>query len=231
MFKGIVFDLDGTLVYSDVNFLKMKKRMITLLHEKRMIEGSINPTMTTVEIMRKAETLWKNNGVDPVVKTKLRLEIENIMNEVELEALDTLTEVPGAKKSIEELFHMGYRLAVLTRGHHEYAIKALEKTSMLTYFEIVFGRGETPRPKPYPEALQYTAQALSLRKSEILLIGDHHIDFNCAINAQVPFIGVRTGHRGEESWEDRRPSIMIDSVSDLPKFLHDRKEIKTMVFY
>jgi phosphoglycolate phosphatase len=231
MFKGIVFDLDGTLIHSDVDFIKMKKKMIALLLKNGAPEGTLSPLMTTVEIMKIIETHWEKKGVSNHERTKLRAKIEATMNEVELEALETVIEIPGAKKVIEKLFDMRYKLAILTRGHHEYAEKALEKTGMLGYFEIIFGRGETPKPKPYPEALLHTAQTLDLERGEILFIGDHHLDLTCAINAKVPFLGVQTGHRGEESWEEIKPTILLESVKDVPAFLKDSKERNKTDFY
>ena len=231
MFKGIVFDLDGTLIHSKVDFIKMKKKMISLLLENGTPEGTLSPLMTTVEIMNITETYWEEKGVSNHGRTKLRAKIEATMNEVELEALETVIEVPGAKKVIEKLFIEGYKLAILTRGHQEYAEKALEKTEMLCYFELIFGRGETPKPKPYPEALLHTAQTLGLRRGEILFIGDHHLDLTCAMNAKVPFLGVQTGHRGEESWEEMKPTILLESVKDVPAFLKDRKVMNKTDFY
>ena len=231
MFKGIVFDLDGTLIHSNVDFIKMKEKMIALLLENGTPEGTLSPLMTTVDIMRITEAFWEKQGASNLKRTKLRLEIEDAMNQVELEAVETVLEVPGAKKAIEILFQQGYKLAVLTRGHHVYAEKALQKTGMLGYFEIIFGRGETPKPKPYPEALLYTAQTLSLGRSEILFIGDHHIDLTCAMSAKVPFIGVQTGHRGEESWGDRKPSILLKSVKDIPAFLQSKDRNKTDFYH
>jgi phosphoglycolate phosphatase len=231
MFKGIVFDLDGTLIHSKVDFIKMKKKMIELLLENGTPEGTLSPLMTTVEIMRITETHWEKKGIRNQERTELRGKIEATMNEVELEALETVLEVPGAKKVIEKLFMEGYKLAILTRGHHEYAEKALEKTGMLSYFEIIFGRGETPKPKPYPEALLYTAQTLSLGRGEILFIGDHHIDLTCAMNAKVPFLGVQTGQRGEESWEDIKPTILLESIKEIPAFLKNNRDRNKADFY
>ncbi len=113
MFKGIVFDLDGTLIHSEVDFIKMKKKMIAFLLENGTPEGTLSPLMTTVEIMRITETHWEKKGVSNHERTKLRAKIEATMNDVELEALETVIEVPGAKQVIEKLFDMRYKLAIL----------------------------------------------------------------------------------------------------------------------
>jgi HAD superfamily hydrolase (TIGR01549 family) len=147
-----------------------------------------------------------------------------LMDQGELEAVETLTAIKDAKKAVDELKKRGYRLAILTRSHHEYAVKALEKTKMIGDFEIILGRGETPQPKPYAEALIHAAKLMKLKLNEVFLVGDHHIDATCAVNAKCHFIGVATGPRPERAWEVNKPETILPSVADLPAYLaeHDK---------
>ncbi|MFP3951043.1 MAG: HAD family hydrolase [Candidatus Bathyarchaeia archaeon] len=218
-FKGIIFDLDGTLVHSQVNFRKMKTKMIEALEDNGVPANRLFPTMTTVMILRKAEELWEEQNIPEETRQKLRNKMEEYMNEGELEALKTIKPVPGVREAIARLHDMGYKMGILTRGHHEYAMRALEKAGIAPYFEVVLGRGETPKPKPYPEALKFVAQTLNLRVDEVLFVGDHHIDSTCAFNANCSFIGVKTGNRGSESWVEREPHVLIESVAELPEYL------------
>ena len=141
------------------------------------------------------------------------------MNRTELEAIPTAEEVEGAAEAVRRLREMGYRLAVLTRGHNAYAVEALGKTGMLGYFDLVLGREETPRPKPYAEALQHTAELMELGLDEILFVGDHPIDSTCAENACVRFIAVLTGPTKEEAWAEHGQKTTLGSVRDLPEYL------------
>jgi len=61
-FKGIVFDLDGTLVDSEIDFRKMKARMISLLEENGAPKGVLTPEQTNVVILEKAERFWEEQG-------------------------------------------------------------------------------------------------------------------------------------------------------------------------
>jgi phosphoglycolate phosphatase-like HAD superfamily hydrolase len=130
-----------------------------------------------------------------------------------------VTEVAGATGAIRKLKEMGFKLAVLTRSHHAYAVEALRKIRAETYFDFILGRGETPKPKPYAEALQHASKLMGLPLKEVIFIGDHHIDSTCAQNAECYFVGVRSGPRGEDSWEKNRPEVLLDSVADLPSYL------------
>ncbi len=220
-YKGIVFDLDGTLVNSEVDFVKMKRNMIAVLEDNGAPKGVLTPQMTTVVILENARRYWADQGKTEAEKQRLEDEMTHLMDQGELEAVDTLRAIPGAKDAVHKLRNMGYRLAILTRSHHLYAEKALEKIGMLGDFELILGRGETPQPKPYAEAMIHAAKLMKLELGEVFLVGDHHIDATCALNAKCSFVGVATGPRPDRAWEALKPDIILQSVADLPVWLKE----------
>lgn len=221
MIKGIVFDLDSTLVQSSIDFPKMKKKIIKLVEQNGHPKDTLSPiNQTTVQIREAVEEEWeKQNKPDPE-REELRRKITQFMDEGEMESVNNLAEIPGAKDAVTKLKNMGYKLAILTRGHHEYAIEALNKTGMHESFDLVLARGETPRPKPYKEALDHTVSKMGLTMDEIIFIGDHQIDRDSAKNSGCSFIGVATGTRGLKSWENEvPPKILLETVANLPQYI------------
>lgn len=217
--KGIIFDLDGTLIHTTINFTVMKERMISFLEENGIPEGCLTPKQTTVVIIATCEDILREEGRAQVEIEEVHRKLEEIMNRGELEAIKDISEVDGVRDALQELREAGYKLAVLTRSHHAYAVEALRKIGAFDLFDVILGRGETPKPKPYREALEHTATLLGLDPVETIFVGDNHIDATSAVNAEVPFIGVKTGRRGDLSWDGRFPEILLESVTDLPAYL------------
>lgn len=222
--KGIVFDLDGTLVQSAIDFRKMKGRMIEYLVSKGVDQGLLSPQETNVVILSKSEKNLAEKGV-PQEETKRILEhVEEIMNEVEMESVADAKEIEGAREALKKLKEQGYKTAILTRSNHDYSVETLRSTGLLGFFDLVLGREETPRPKPYPEALEHTAKLLRLRVDELILVGDHPIDMECAKNAKVRFIGVLTGSAKPETWREAGCSEVLPGVKELPEYLERNKK-------
>jgi len=217
--KGIIFDLDGTLIHTTINFTVMKERMISFLEENGIPEGCLTPKQTTVVIIATCEDILREEGRAQGEIEEVHRKLEEIMNRGELEAIKDISEVDGVLDALQELREAGYKLAVLTRSHHAYAVEALRKIGAFDLFDVILGRGETPKPKPYREALEHTATLLGLDPVETIFVGDNHIDATSAVNAEVPFIGVKTGRRGDLSWDGRFPEILLESVTDLPAYL------------
>jgi HAD superfamily hydrolase (TIGR01549 family) len=217
--KGVIFDLDGTLIHTTINFTVMKEQMISFLEEKGVPEGCLTPKQTTVTIIATCEDILREEGRALVEINEVHRTLEEIMNRGELEAIKDISEVDGVLDALQELREAGYQLAVLTRSHHAYAVEALKKIGAFDLFDVILGRGETPKPKPYREALEHTATLLGLDPIETIFVGDNHIDATSAVNAEVPFIGVKTGRRGDLSWDGRFPEVLLESVTDLPAYL------------
>jgi phosphoglycolate phosphatase len=217
--KGIVFDLDGTLIHSDIDFPKMKRRMIEILEDRDIPKGMFTPKQTTVVILAEADEIWSEQGKEEAEIAEIHEALEKTMNHGELEAISTVEEVKGASDALRLLKERGYMLAVLTRSHHTYAVEALKKIGAHEYFDLILGRNETRKPKPNAEALRHTSELLGLSLEEILFVGDNHIDHATAVNAECLFVGVRSGPRGDDSWAKNWPEILLDDVSGLPGYL------------
>ncbi len=69
--------------------------------------------------------------------------------------------------------------------------------------------------------MSYAAEKLGFNMDEVILVGDHHIDSTCAVNAKCKFIGVATGPRKDKSWEINRPELIFASVVDLPRYFEE----------
>lgn len=219
--KGIIFDLDSTLIQTEIDFVTMKNKMISLLEDHGHPHGTLSPiNQTTVQIMECARAEWEKqvkpkSECDQIVET-----IEEIMNQGEIDSIENLVEIEGTTQAIKWLKEKGLKLAILTRSHNAYAVQALEKLGIYDEFDLILGRHETPEPKPYKGAIDHTVKLLGLTVDEVAMVGDHQIDRDSAINSGCMFIGVATGRRGLRSWKDEQPpEHYIDSVADLPDYL------------
>ncbi|MBM3292222.1 HAD family hydrolase [Candidatus Bathyarchaeota archaeon] len=218
-YKGIVFDLDGTLIHTEVNFRDMKAEMIKVLEEKGLPKNFATPDLTSVVILEEAEKYWKNQLRSEAEKQMLRDEMTVIMDTAEMKAIETLKIIPGIPETIKILKNRGYKIAILTRSNHAYAVEAVKKMKIETEIDVILGRGDTSQPKPYAEAMIEAAKALKMEINEVFMVGDHHIDSTCAINAGCFFIGVGSGPRLDRAFEINRPEVILPSVADLPDYL------------
>ena len=197
-YKAVVFDLDGTLVESKINYEKMGTQIKELLGRMGMEEHIEDRRKAYMVTHGGAKSLLEY-GLPPENLEKTLVELDRIMNRIELDALPTMELKPNAVETIKALHADGYRLGICTRSHRKYADRTLEMYGMDSLFHAVVARDDTPHPKPDARQLLVTIDMVGATREDTLYIGDTTTDLTTARNAEVDFIG----YWRDEQWAQR----------------------------
>lgn len=217
-FRAVIFDLDGTLINSAVDFVELKKRTIELLRQKGLSAEIFSTEMKTYEIMWRASTLLREGGVTEEDIALANREVSDVWNRIELESVDKTTSIDGANETLLELKKRGFKIGVVTRGCREYAMEALRITGLLESVDVLVGRDDTVQPKPSPDPLIKAIRTLNLRLDEAVMIGNNTDDAQCAYTAKVRFIGIT-----------REPSTLRDLGTGFETLLTDLNNLIPML--
>jgi len=194
----VVFDLDGTLLDSRIDYEKMGAMIADVLRSHGYV-GPLDDRRAVYRVIRGGEKELIENGLaGPALEEALTL-IESAMNQVELEALPTNVLRPNASDAVERLHAAGYRLGIATRSHREYTLRSLDALGLKAYFKAIVARDDTPTPKPHPGHLLKTIELLGSRKSRTIYVGDTTTDLETAVAAGVHFIG----YWRDDAWAQR----------------------------
>ena len=159
MIKLVVFDMDGTVFTSHLDWLKIREEL-NIPHGGNILKE-----------------IYKNNQVD---KTRLRI-LENYEKE------NTLKTKP-IKGISDFLFYLQRRnitTVLLTNNNRENTHYLLEKFHL--EFDLVITR-ELKLWKPDPEAFFYAMKKTGYTSEETISIGDSHYDVKASRRANVPYI-------------------------------------------
>jgi len=155
----IIFDLDGTIVDSRLDFDGMRREM-------GLEEG--------LPILEELE------------KMKDHPEIHNywsIVEKHELEGATKATLMPGVENFLKEISSRKFKSAILTRNSK----KALEMSLLKIphQFDVVISRDHNFRPKPFPDGLLSICKMLNHDVARAVYIGDYLFDLEAARAANV----------------------------------------------
>ena len=211
---AVVFDLDNTLVDSKVDFASMRARINDYIlgkyPEMKPIEAR-----TTMELVEKFARRG-GNGLDEDLKR-----LHSIMDETEIESSARATHLVDLELILGTLSDMGFKLGLLTRSCEKYSELVLGKS--LSFFDAISCRSPGNPAKPDPSALRQIAQSLGVDPENLLLVGDHWIDGQCALSAGAHFLAVTTGPSSAEELSRYSPISVLDDLNSLPELLgkHD----------
>lgn len=154
--NAVVFDLDGTLVDSRLDF---------------------DAICDDIGWPRGTPLLEHMAALGPCEETD---RAEAIIRQHELAGAEAATWMPGAEACLQQLHARGYPLAILTRNMREATQLVLQRLNIP--ISLVLTR-EDCAAKPDPEGLHLIAQQMAIPSSAILYVGDYLFDLQVASNA------------------------------------------------
>ena len=218
-YKAIGFDLDGTLVNTNVNYVNLNdvNRFVLAPLGYPVDEIWKDGNLTSRQPLY--DWLDRNGRSGEIPKLDSLLDARCL--EVEKLGMDGSHVYEGIVDTLRWLKDNGYRLGVVTRGGHEYAVEVLSLYRMIGYFDVIQGRDDFgySDAKPSPMAMVHLAEALDVGLDELLYVGDSPTDFQSADAAGVDYAGVMTGKGSVDLWSSMSSRIHIiasaASVRDL----------------
>lgn len=159
-FKGIIFDLDGTLINSFLDFNQMRK------------EIGIKSQSPVLEFIERSDDQDFKKWAHQIV---LKHEIAGAQKSEWIE---------GAHEFIQSIHRKGLKSAILTRNCKEATNIMVQKHNIP--IEFILTR-EDCQPKPHPEGILTILKKWDLRPAEALYIGDFLFDLHTARRAQTHF--------------------------------------------
>ncbi|HUV23852.1 MAG TPA: HAD family hydrolase [Methanomassiliicoccales archaeon] len=219
--KAVIFDLDGTLVHSSIDFPRMKREVIRQFEEFGVPRNLLSVDKTISSNMESAREYLLQMGQEKAL-LRIEEEIERGLSNIEMEALADVEEVRYATSTLAWIMEKGLAIGVLTRGSRRYASEVLVKTSLDSMIRYMVCRDDFPwwEAKPNGLALRRLVEKLGVEPKETLLVGDHCMDLECARSTGMEFIGVLTGSFDEDGWIDEGLQNILDSIALLPDYIN-----------
>jgi len=193
MARGIIFDLDGTLVDSAPDLHAISNNVLAA-------HGHSALTLETVTsfigngIPKLVERCFKAVG-SPISGQELNKAVEMFLDKYAVEPVKFSKLYPGVLKTLDLLQAQGYTMGICTNKTERLAKLIVEQMGMEKYFACVAGGDRIEKKKPAPEPLLNCAKEMGCTINNIVYIGDSETDAATAEAAKVPFVLFSEGYR------------------------------------
>ena len=192
-YKGIIFDLDGTLINSiydiadSLNQVLAEKHFST--HSLEIIQSFIGTGIK--DLVQRA--LHPENRDEATILSCLaslrKVYRENCLNKTRHYA--------GITELLDKLKRRQIKLAILSNKPHEMTCPMVDAL-LPNYFEIVLGVKEDGIKKPEPKGALAICGKWGIKPEETIFVGDSGVDMQTATNANMFGVGVLWGFRDKD---------------------------------
>jgi len=213
-FKGIIFDLDGTLVNSLEDISDAMNTVLTGLNYPTHTYDTYQYFIGSGLRNLVSKALPASNNSDE----QIEICFDCMINEYREVCTIKTKPYEGVVTLLDDLVSRNIKLAVFSNKADELTKKiALE--IFPEHFETAVGLSTEELKKPNPfEALEIS-KSWNLNPEEILFVGDSDIDMQTAINANMFAVGVSWGYRTEEELIGSGAKVVINKPSELIEIL------------
>ena len=182
--EAIVFDLDGTLMHTEPEVKLALNRALEEYGYPQLTPNMRLPNMygTIPHILESALTLV---GVSVSRVPEIHAAYTQYYNQ---QAHANTALYPGVRTLLEELRAHHFKLGVCTNKNEAAALHALKTAGIFNFFSAVTGANTTLFSKPHPLPLTHTLAGLGVAADRAVLIGDTHVDAECAAQCGVDFV-------------------------------------------
>lgn len=203
--KGIIFDMDNTLLRSKIDFRLMKQETFKFLVLHNIFPPDFDITNHTTSTIIEAAVSTN------LMTEKLLIEMWGIPEKYEVIGMKDADLEPGVIELLEELKEK-YRISIVTNNSIKAAREALMRNNIFEYFDYVIARENMGSLKPSPSGFQYILdQHSDIKKEEWISVGDAWIDGKASLEAGIQFIA----YQADIEKMNERGIVPLASINDI----------------
>lgn len=212
MYKGIIFDLDGTIADTLKSIAVSANRVLKEcgleprpIDEYRYYAGDGADTL----IRRSLSAAGDLDGVNFNRAYKKYGEIFEKDCTFEVKVFD------GMMEALKQIKGKGIKLGVLTNKPHDRAVTVVGVLFGNEIFDIVIGQQEGLAKKPDPTGAILMAEKLGIDPRDCMYVGDTDVDMETGKRAGMYTVGVLWGFREKQELLDHKADVLIERPGEL----------------
>jgi len=211
--KLVIFDLDGTLIDSELDLAASVNAMLRHFGRKELPIQIIG-----TYIGDGAPMLIRRALGDPAHQEFLQDALNYFLAHYRDHKLDSTSPYPGVKQALQQIAAGGRKLAVLTNKPVRVSQHILAGLGLADNFFQVYGGNSFETKKPDPFGANKLMREAGATAEATVMVGDSAVDILTARNAGMWSVGVTYGF-APQTLEQAPPDVLVDTPAELAEAL------------
>ncbi len=213
--RGLIFDVDGTLVSLKVDVEKLRATTATEVAKAGFDLTSLDvDSLHTQEVIDRARHQIESGSVK-IEFEPFRTSLFTALDELEMDWNSRAVPIAGTAEVLDRLRSLDVKLATLTNSGRVPSDWLLKRHDLHSRFDFTLTRDDVAKMKPSPDGLLKAVRMMGLPKSEVIYVGDSIIDVKAAKGAGMRVASVTTGRYTHERLRSEGSDYILGSLSGL----------------
>ena len=205
--KGLVFDLDGTLIDSKMDLVNSVNATL-----REMKREALPTDVVASYVGSGAPVLIRRSLGGSPSEEELKRALAFFLVHYEEHKLEHTRLYPGVAETLAELKSLP--MSVLTNKPEKISVRILEGLGVAQYFRSIYGGNSFETKKPDPAGAKQILSEFGLHASEAAMVGDSEVDVQTARNAGMASVIVNFGF-GTHDRAAHPADVYIDQFEQL----------------
>jgi len=208
---AVLFDLDGTLVETNIDFPLMKRKMIRLAGHYGLSPSELAGLDILAIVERMAQRAGEQQGDDAAEAA--RDEAFTALQQIELRHSAEAREIAPARDVVEALRSRNIKVGIVTRNCRAASQEALTRAGIAA--DALVCREDVSQAKPSANHLLAALKLLRARPGRSLMVGDHLMDVAAGKAAGMRTIGLLTQGRPPDYFSPVHPDAVACDLNEI----------------
>ena len=210
--EAVLFDLDGTLVETNIDFALMREEMLAVA-DQFDVDSKPLRGMDILAIVEHVCAALTARGT-PERADDARREAMRRLEKIELVQSQTAREVESANSLIAALRERGVKIGIVTRNSRRASEISLEASGLGSRF-LMLAREDVRNTKPHPDHLLRALEILGASPDKSLMVGDHTMDVQAGKAAGMRTIALLAPERPRDFFDKVHPDAVVESLREI----------------
>lgn len=208
--KGLIFDLDGVIVFTDQFHYQAWKKMADEMNI--YFDETINNRLRGVSRMDSLDIILERYE-GPTLSNDKKMQLASEKNELYRELLKKMTPddvTQEVRETLATLRERGYKIALGSSSKNAKFI--LKQVDLLEAFDEISDGNNITKSKPDPEVFLKAAEYLTLQPEECAVVEDAYAGIAAAKAGHMTAVAIG------DAVSDKKADIRLETFSDLLKY-------------
>lgn len=205
---AVIFDLDGTLVDSEPNYLEANRKL--LAEYGVPYDQEVHSRYTGIGTKEMLEDMKKKYSINEAVE---QLVIKKNRYYMEIARENTVA-FPEMVKLLHLLRSGNYPLAVASGSSPGIIEAVLEITKLRSFFDVVLSAEDVSKGKPAPDIFLETAKRLGITARQCLVFEDSKYGVQAALSASMHCVAIPAAFECEDESFRMADKVLQNGMAD-----------------